>query len=128
MALADCLLLRDDDLALASVLKSPLFGLSEDQLFTLAWNRSGSLLASLRAKSADDAAFAEALRVVDELGHAARLKTPFAFFAHVLGPLRGRKKFLGRLGPEANDALDEFLNLALDYETRQTPSLQGFVA
>ncbi len=31
-------------------------------------------------------------------------------------------------GPEANDALDEFLNLALDYETRQTPSLQGFVA
>ena len=46
----------------------------------------------------------------------------------MLGPLRGRAKFLARLGPEANDALDEFLNLALDYETRQTPSLQGFLA
>ena len=36
MALADCLLLPDDDLALASVLRSPLFGLSEEQLFDLA--------------------------------------------------------------------------------------------
>ena len=54
--------------------------------------------------------------------------TPFGFFAHVLGPQRGRAKFLARLGPEATDALDEFLNLALDYETRETPSLQGFVA
>ena len=43
MALADALLLPDDDLALASVLKSPLFGLSEEQLFELAWNRKGSL-------------------------------------------------------------------------------------
>ena len=54
--------------------------------------------------------------------------TPFGFFAHVLGANRGRAKFLARLGPEANDALDEFLNLALDYERRETPSLQGFVA
>ena len=46
----------------------------------------------------------------------------------MLGAERGRAKFLARLGPEANDALDEFLNLALDYERRETPSLQGFVA
>ncbi len=124
MALADALLLPDDDLALANVLKSPLFGLSEEQLFELAWGRKGSLRASLRG----NAAFAEANRTLDELADAARALPPFGFFAHVLGPLRGRAKFLGRLGPEANDALDEFLNLALDYETRQTPSLQGFVA
>ena len=37
-------------------------------------------------------------------------------------------RFLARLGLEAIDALDEFLNLALDYERRETPSLQGFVA
>ena len=51
MALADALLLPDDDLALASVLKSPLFGLSEEQLFELAWDRKGSLRASLRGKA-----------------------------------------------------------------------------
>lgn len=128
MALADALLLPDDDLALASVLKSPLFGLSEDQLFTLAWNRTGSLHAALRAKAGDDPAFAATANALDELAQSARRLTPFAFFAHVLGPLRGRARVLARLGPEANDALDEFLNLALTYETQQTPSLQGFVA
>jgi ATP-dependent helicase/nuclease subunit A len=128
MALADCLLLPDDDLALASVLKSPLFGVSEEQLFDLAWNRKGSLRESLRAKAAGDLMFAPVDRALDELAGAARTRTPFAFFAHVLGALQGRRKILARLGPEANDALDEFLNLALDYESRRTPSLQGFIA
>ncbi len=124
MALADALLLEEDDLALASALKSPLFGLSEEQLFEIAWDRKGSLRSSLRTK----APFAETEAALAELSDTARRLTPFGFFAHVLGAKRGRKKFLIRLGPEANDALDEFLNLALDYERRETPSLQGFVA
>ena len=127
MALADALLLPDDDLALASVLKSPLFGISEEQLFELAWNRKGTLRESLRAKAAGDMMFAATDGALTELASAAQRMMPFGFFAHVLGALRGRQKILARLGPEANDALDEFLNLALDYETRRTPSLQGFV-
>ncbi len=129
MALADALLLPDDDLALASVLKSPLFGLSEEQLFTLAWDRgTTSLRDSLRGKSRADATFADTERTFEHLAHAARQLSPFAFFAHVLGALRGRQKMLARLGPEANDAIDEFLNLALTYEAGETPSLQGFMA
>ena len=127
MALADALLLPDDDLALASVLKSPLFGLSEEQLFTLAWDRKGSLRASLRTRAKADPAFAATNSTLDELAQAAQSLTPFGFFARVLGAMRSRAKFLARLGPEANDALDEFLNLALDYEARETPSLQGFL-
>jgi ATP-dependent helicase/nuclease subunit A len=123
LALADALLLPDDDLALACVLKSPLFGLTEEQLFELAWDRDGSLRDSLRGNPD----FADTERALEELTRAARNRTPFGFFAHVLGALRGRAKLLARLGPEANDALDEFLNLALDYEARETPSLQGFV-
>ena len=123
MALADSVLLPDDDLALASVLKSPLFGLSEEQLFALAWNRKGSLRDSLH----DKREFATADRNLSELAQAAAKLTPFDFFAHVLGARKGRARFLARLGPEANDALDEFLNLALDYEARETPSLQGFL-
>jgi ATP-dependent helicase/nuclease subunit A len=46
----------------------------------------------------------------------------------VLGREGGRRHFLARLGPEATDALDEFLNIALDYERREAASLQGFVA
>jgi ATP-dependent helicase/nuclease subunit A len=127
MVLADALLLEDDDLALASVRKSPLFGLTEEQLFELAWNRKGSLRNALRAKTSD-ALFGAVEGELTKLADNARKLSPFGFFADVLGPRHGRKKFLARLGPEANDALDEFLNVALDYETRETPSLQGFLA
>ena len=99
MALADALLLPDDDLALASVLKSPLFGLSEEQLFTLAWDRKTSLRDSLRAKAKGDPAFTAANNALDELAQAARTLTPFGFFAYVLGAMRGRAKLLRRLGP-----------------------------
>lgn len=126
MAFADALLLPEDDLALASVLKSPLFGLDDNQLFDIAHNRGKqSLRAALSSKAGPVAAIADRL---DTLTYAALRESPFTFYARVLGPGEGRKKFLARLGPEANDALDEFLNLALEYEKRDTPSLQGFVA
>ena len=126
LALADALLLADDDLALASVLKSPLFGFDDKDLFEFAWKRRGSLRAALRSKG--QARFDEAAQKLDRYAGWARRETPFGFFARVLGPEGGRRRFLSRLGPEANDAIDEFLNLALDYERRETPSLQGFIA
>jgi ATP-dependent helicase/nuclease subunit A len=128
LVLADALLLPDDDLALATVLKSPLFDVSEDQLFELAWNRPGSLRAALRRKAEDDPALAAVAARLDQLSEAARREMPFDFYAQILGAEGGRKKMLARLGLEAADALDEFMNLALDYERRGTPSLQDFVA
>lgn len=126
IALADALLLPEDDLALASALKSPLFGIDDEALFDIAYGRcKQSLRAALSAKTGSMAAIAEKL---DALARAALRESPFNFYARVLGPGEGRKKFLARLGPEANDAIDEFLNLALEYEKRETPSLQGFVA
>ncbi len=129
MALADALLLPQDDLALATVLRSPLFGFSDDELFTIAWDRGRvSLRTALEQKAGEDKKFAAAAARLDELAQDARRETPFAFYAKLLGSGGARRRFLGRLGVEANDALDEFLNLALDYERRDTPSLQGFVA
>ena len=129
MALADALLLPQDDLALAAALRSPLFGFADEDLFEIAWDRGRTpLRAVLERKAAAHELFAEAAARLDELARAARRETPFAFYAALLGAGGGRRRFLARLGPEANDALDEFLNLALDYERRETPSLQGFVA
>jgi ATP-dependent helicase/nuclease subunit A len=129
MALADALLLPQDDLALATVLRSPLFGFSDDELFAVAWDRGQvALHAALEQRAGDNKKFAEAATQLDALVEDARRETPFAFYAKLLGAGGARKNFLGRLGVEANDALDEFLNLALDYERRDTPSLQGFVA
>src|SRR5712692_6071460 len=127
MVLADALLLPDDDLALATVLKSPLFGFDDEDLFEIAWERKGSLRAALRAKAHGNARFADAVAKLERMAEWAR-EAPFTFYARVLGAEGGRKRFLARLGHEADDALDEFLNLALDYERRETPSLQGFIA
>ena len=120
LALADALLQPQDDLALATVLKSPLFGISEDELLGLAHGRQGSLRAALRTN------LPELGKKLDALNDESRTLSPFTFYARLLGG-GARKAFLARLGHEANDALDEFLNLALAYESRQTPSLQGFV-
>jgi ATP-dependent helicase/nuclease subunit A len=50
LALGDVLLLPEDDLALATVLKSPLVGLDEGQLYALAHGRPGTLWARLAAE------------------------------------------------------------------------------
>ena len=127
MALADALLLPHDDLALASVLRSPLFGFSDQDLFGIAADRGrDTLRAALAAHPGEK--FAQAASRLEALAYEARRARPFAFFAQVLGAGGGRRRFLARLGLEANDALDEFLNLALDYERHEAPTLQGFLA
>ena len=129
MVLADALLLPADDLALATVLRSPLFGFSDDDLFALAWDRGSlPLRTALSRRASETPVFAEAAVRLDRLAELAKRETPFDFYAQVLGADGARRRFLARLGPEANDALDEFLNLALEYERREIPSLQGFLA
>jgi ATP-dependent helicase/nuclease subunit A len=128
MNLADALLLPQDDLALAVALKSPLFGLDDDDLFKLAWQRGGSLRAALGEHAALDSKVAAALRRLEACENRFAAETPFAFYAWLLGGDGGRARILGRLGHEANDALDEFLELAQGYERKAPASLQGFVA
>ncbi|WP_298370167.1 double-strand break repair helicase AddA [uncultured Bradyrhizobium sp.] len=128
MNLADALLLPQDDLALAVALKSPLFGLDDDDLFKLAYQRRGSLREALAAQAPTDERFAAALRRLEHCERRFTQETPFAFYAWLLGGDGGRARILRRLGHEANDALDEFLELALGYERKAPASLQGFVA
>jgi ATP-dependent helicase/nuclease subunit A len=128
MNLADALLLPRDDLALAVALKSPLFGLSDDDLFALAWQRSGTLREALHRQAATNARFAPVERRLQACEARFSRETPFAFYAWLLGGDGGRARILRRLGHEANDALDEFLELALAYERRAPASLQGFMA
>ncbi len=130
LSLASAALQPDDDLALAEVLKSPLFGFCDDDLFELSQGRETSLWQALAekeiggVKSGRYCAAAERLRLWREL--ALRL-TPFDFFAHVLEAEGGRKAFASRLGAECLDALDEFLNLAEAFSARALPGLSEFV-
>lgn len=127
VALGKALLLPDDDLTLATVLKTPLFSLDDADLLRIAPQRSGSLREALRAAAETDLVFAAAERRLSAYAEEAARTGPFRFFARLLGPGGGRSLALARLGAEAGDALDAFLNAALDYERREGPSLAGFL-
>ncbi|MBI3275630.1 MAG: double-strand break repair helicase AddA, partial [Methylocystis sp.] len=118
-------LLGADDLTLATVLKSPLVGLTDDDLIELAPKRQGSLYNAL-ANSSAPAHQAAAAQIAGWTRNASVL-APFDFYSLILGPEGGRAKFVARLGAEANDALDEFLRLALAFEREQAPSLTVFL-
>ncbi|WP_299376106.1 double-strand break repair helicase AddA [uncultured Kiloniella sp.] len=127
VALGRFLLLPEDDLTLATVLKGPLLGLDDDQLFDLAYNRKGSLWSRLRDKAKSNDTFARAAGFLNGLLARADYTPPFELFSHILGSLGGRKMLLSRLGPDARDPIEEFLSLALAYEREETPSLEGFL-
>ncbi len=128
MALAEFLLLPEDDLTLAAVLKTPLIGFSEDDLFALAYGRGKkSLWERLRKKQHAKPLFQKAFAYLAELLNRADFTPPFEFFSHVLEAKDGRRLFIRRLGHEVNDPLNEFLNHALLYEQSHVPSLQGFL-
>jgi ATP-dependent helicase/nuclease subunit A len=127
VALANFLLLPEDDLNLACVLKGPLYGFNEEALFELAWRRKGSLWNELRRRSGDRPEFRHASLDLSDLLAKADFIPPYELFAEVLGARGGRRKMLKRLGPEAADPLDELLAAALAYERGHGVSLQGFL-
>ncbi len=115
-----------DDLALATLLTSPFIGWDQDQLFTLAHGRKGSLWRTLRAAETPHGQAAKAWlgRVLD----LADYTPPYEFLETILsGPLEGRVRLLKRLGEEARDAIDTLVTQALAFEADHPPSLQGFL-
>ena len=129
MALGDFLLLPEDDLALATVLRSPLCNVSEDDLFHLACGRRPqSLLTRLaRHKNETDTDLGKAYAFLSDLLNCCDKMPPFELYSYVLGACQKKKAFLSRLGMQAADALDEFLTLALNRDKADTPSLQNFL-
>ncbi|HEU0071220.1 MAG TPA: double-strand break repair helicase AddA [Alphaproteobacteria bacterium] len=129
VAFGQFLLLPEDDLTLATVLKSPLVGLSEDQLFEIAHGRSrASLWEALSRRAArDKGAFKDAHDLLARYLGLADYARPYELYGELLGRDGGRRKILARLGAEAEDAVAEFLNRALGYEREAAPSLQGFL-
>ena len=125
-ALGRAALLPEDDLTLAIVLKSPLVGLGDDDLIALAPKREGALIHALEQSKAS--AHQEAALRLKDWSRDARRLTPFDFYSRALGAGRGREKLVARLGPEANDAIDEFLRLALDFERDEPGALTSFLA
>lgn len=133
LALVRFMLLPEDDLNLATVLRGPLLGCSEEQLMTLAIGREGSLWQSLAAKAQSGGEFAKAANYLARWLKEADFTTPFTLLAQLLNEpcpgnaVSGRKALWARLGPDALDPIEELLNAAQDFSARHAPSLEAFV-
>ena len=128
MALGQVMLLPEDDLSLATVLKSPLFGLDEDDLFALAYDRGGKTLQQRLAESAakGNRFIHVHARLTTWLG-LAEMTPPSQFFRAVLTP-EVTAAFIARLGANVEKTLAEFLAKTREFEDVNAPSLQKLIA
>lgn len=113
----------EDDLSLATALRSPLFGLSEAQLYALARPRRGYLWERLRTGGDHP----QVTAILQDLLDRADLLRPYDLIDRILTRHNGRRKLLGRLGTEAADGIDALLAQALAFEGAEIPSLTGFL-
>ena len=94
MALADALLLPDDDLALASVLKSPLFGLDRGAAVRARLGPQGHAARGAAREGATTCEFMRRARAARALRRVGAARSPFAFYARVLGAERRPRALL----------------------------------
>lgn len=137
MALGDVALFPQDDYKLACVLKSPLIGMTDAQLETLAVGRKNTLWESLRDNAATDNTdriFKDAFAYLSVIHEQLGMQRPYEFYSSVLtAPCpahtsSGMLGFYSRLGVDAEDAAVEFMNAVERFEKNHTPALQGFLA
>jgi len=130
VALGQVMVLREDDLSLAAVLKCPLFDWSEEDLFTIAHRKKTTTLwRSLEAHASDGhGPSRHAWETLRAWMGAADFERPFEFYSRILDSDGGRRKFKARFGGEVDDVIDQFMLLTLDSASTEAPSLDRFLA
>jgi ATP-dependent helicase/nuclease subunit A len=129
LALGRIVLLPEDDLSLACVLKSVFFNVDEEMLFAFSHGREKlSLYDQIIKLSKDGSAHAaKILKELDTIFNIGRALSVYDFYAFLLGKMEGRKKILARLGMEAEDVLDAFLDEALEFTNNRNGGLETFI-
>ena len=121
------LLLPEDDLNLANLLKSPFLDINEDELLELCWDRGDSTLwDTLNKKSTFNSKFSVTLDWLKYWLEQSHHSSTFELYSDLLNK-GGRRKLLERIGAEAGDPIDQFLAQILEYDRTNVPTLQGFV-
>ena len=124
-ALLSFLATPEDSLSLATALRSPLFGWSEQQLFTLSHHRKHDFLWPALREKGD--VFPETVSILRDLRDSTDFLRPYDLIERMLTRHGGRKRLLARLGSEAEDGINALLSQALAYERSSVPSLTGFL-
>jgi len=123
IALMRFLATPEDDLSLAAILRSPICGWSEDDLFRLARPRKTFLWRALQERAAE---WPDTVTMLRDLRDHADFLRPYDLLERALIRHDARRRLIARLGAEAEDGIDAMLSQALAYERMEVPSLTGF--
>lgn len=125
-----------DDYSLCCVLKSPIFGLKEQNIFDLCKLKNDENLTRIRDdKNAVLATVFEVLQNThpDIYSYLSDVKTnsehmaPYSFFSYILNNNNVRHKFVSALGNQVIDPMEEFMTICLSYERTQPGTLYHFI-
>ena len=140
-ALLQFMLLPQDDLNLACVLKGPLIGLREQDIFLFAIDRGETCLwHSLQKYTRETNKFSTVVSYlegwINGAGHLCPFETidailhtvcPLGVICNLQTNLYGHQAFEARLGIEAREILTDLLQVAITFEDTEIPTLQGFL-
>jgi ATP-dependent helicase/nuclease subunit A len=131
LALCRFLLLPQDDLTLAEILRGPFIRITDEALQRLAYGREEHLWARLQTSS--DPHYQTITAYLRNLLALTDFVSPFTLLNRILfsscvdDAQAGQRALIRRLGPDAVDPLEELLAAARRHEERKTPSLQLFL-
>ena len=128
IALGKWVLFIQDDLSLANILKSPICGLNEDDLFFLTHDRGKiSLWENITKNKDHNINISNCFKLLIELSELYRDIGVFEFYSYIIDVINIRKKYSERIGNEVHEYFDEFLNITMDFDKNHTSSLQHFI-
>jgi len=122
------LLMKDDDLSLAELLKTPFINMSEEELFNLAYERKGTVWEALQQSEHTDIVeyLKELLNKVDYI-------RPYEFINFVFNSpcpadsLSAKRSFIKHIGESCLESLEVLLNFCLLFEKDSVISMQSFL-
>ena len=129
-------MMPSDDYALGCVLKSPMFRLTDAEVYDICVARNAE---NGRRKAADKDAglatlfeFVALLRadiytVLIDLLEKYQVSGPYTFFSYILNNYNVREKMVAALGNQILDPLEEFMTICLAYERTHSGSLRHFI-
>ena len=127
---------QSDDYSLCCVLKSPIFGLKEQDIFELCKTKNDINLS--RVRDDKNATLTTVFEVIenthpDIYSYLSDVKSksdymaPYSFFSYILNNNDVKNKFISALGNQVIDPMEEFMTICLSYERTQPGTLYHFI-
>ena len=118
-----------NDYSLCCVLKSPIYRLTEADIFNLCKTRNDTtskenpvtVFDVLQNQQPD--IYNDLLDIVER----SKSLAPYSFFTYVLNKNNNRERIIAALGKQVIDPLEEFLTMCLSYERTQPGTLRDFI-